>query len=301
VTGATLMSVPRVSFTDWEFQPTVLAGLAVILAVYALALRGGWLRRDDDLRAWSLGPRRRAAIFGLGLAIWLVALCSPIDTISDNYLLWVHMIQHILLMMVAPPLLVLGVAGAPSPPARFLPRLRRLWTGVTRPIPAYFIFNADLLVWHWPAFYDATLANENLHTFEHLTFMFAGVVLWWAVIDPLRGPAIKPISSVARILLLALSGLPSTVLGLLFAIAPAPFYSFYALAPRLWGMSALTDQQLAGVVMLVAGVLVGFAGISAVFLHMLGSPEADELALHTELPGAAGPSGVRPVANAGSR
>jgi cytochrome c oxidase assembly factor CtaG len=104
-----------------------------------------------------------------------------------------------------------------------------------------------------------------------------------------------------KILLLALSGVPSTVLGLLFAVAPAPFYSFYARAPRLWGISALTDQQLAGVTMLIAGVLIGFAGISAVFLRMVGSPEADELALHGELAVRPPAAVADPVTSSGAR
>lgn len=276
------MTPPSVSLTDWDWEPTILAGVAAACLLYALAMRRGWLRRDDDLRPWSLTPATRALLFYTGVLVCFLALCSPIDPISDQYLLWVHMVQHMLLMMVAPPLLVLGVAGAPSPPPGFVPRLRRLWTAVTRPLPAFFLFSLDLVVWHWPALYDATLYNEGLHAFEHLTFMAAGLVLWWPVVDPIRGEGITPVGPMRKIVLLALSGIPSTVVGLLFSLASGPFYSFYATAPRLWGISALTDQQIAGVVMLVSGTVVGFLGITAVFLRMLSSPEEDERILEAE-------------------
>jgi putative membrane protein len=277
------LPAPSVSPADWSLDPSILAGIGVACALYVLAMRRGWLRHDDDTSAWSLSPATRSLCFFAGVLICFVALCSPIDAISDQYLLSVHMLQHMLLMMVAPPLVVLGLAGAPPPPARFLPRLRRVWTGVTRPLPAFFLFNLDLLVWHWPAFYDATLYNEALHAFEHLTFIAVGLVLWWPVVDPIRGEGTTPVAPLHKIALLALSGVPSTVLGLLFALASQPFYSFYVKAPRLWGLSALTDQQIAGVVMLVSGVVVGFLGITAVFLRMLRSPEDDERALEEEL------------------
>jgi putative membrane protein len=275
--------VASFSFTDWNWDPTILASLLLACFGYALAMRRGWLRPDDDLRPWGLTSSTRALLYYLGVGVLFIALCSPIDLISDLYLLSVHMVQHVLLMMVAPPLLVLGVAGAAPPPATFLPRLRRLWTAVTRPLPVFFLFNADLLVWHYPPFYDATLYSNGLHAFEHITFIAAGLALWWAMVDPQRGSAERPVAPLHKIFLLAVSGLPPTVLGLLFAFAQQPFYSFYVLAPRLWGLSALTDQQIAGMVMLVAAVLVGFVGITVVFLRMLGNPEDDELALDAEL------------------
>ena len=157
------MTAPSVSFTDWDWEPTILAGIAAACLLYALAMRRGWLRRDDDLRPWSLTPATRALLFYTGVLICFLALCSPIDPISDQYLLSVHMLQHMLLMMVAPPLLVLGVAGAPSPPPGFAPRLAPLLDRGDPTAPAFFLFNLDLVVWHWPAFYDATLYNEGLH------------------------------------------------------------------------------------------------------------------------------------------
>lgn len=277
------MPAPSVSLTDWSWDPSILATIGAACALYGVAVRRGWLGRDDDLSAWRMTPRLRAGSFAVGVLVCWIALESPIDEVSDQYLLWMHMVQHMLLMMVVPPLLILGVAGAASPPATLLAPLRRAWRTLTRPWVAFFVFTAILLVWHWPAFYDATLLNETLHAFEHLTFILAGLVLWWPVVDPIRPGGRANLQALPKIFLLGLAGVPSTVLGLIFALARGPYYTFYAGAPRLWATSALVDQQVAGAVMLVLNNLAGFIGITVIFLRMFSSPEEDELVLDREL------------------
>ena len=277
------MPAPSVSLTDWAWDPSILAAITAVCALYVLAMRRGWLGRGDDLSPWGLTPRLRAGSFAIAVLVCWVALESPIDAISDRYLLWMHMVQHMLLMMVAPPLLILGVAGTAPPVAPLLAPLRRAWRALTRPWAAFFVFTAILLVWHWPAFYDATLRNETLHAVEHLTFIVAGLVLWWPVIDPVRPGGRANLAALPKIFLLGLAGVPSTVLGLIFALANGPYYDFYARAPRLWGTSALVDQQVAGAVMLVLNNLAGFIGITVIFLRMFSSPEEDERAVEREL------------------
>jgi putative membrane protein len=262
---------------DWTFEPTVTLGLVALVAAYVIAVRRGRLRRDDDVSPWLGSPRWRAWMFGLGVLTAFLALESPVDTGGDNYLLSLHMVQHLVLMMVSPPLVLLGICGMRPPDPARAPGLRRLWTAITRPLPATVLFNAVLLVWHIPTLYDTTLRNEAAHIVEHITFIAVGVVLWWAVVDPIRGEGTTPISPFQKIAALAVAGVPPTVLGLIFSVASNPFYEFYARAPRLWGLSPVTDQQVAGVVMFGLGNLIYFAAISVIFWRILGNPADDDI------------------------
>ncbi len=262
---------------DWTFEPTVTLGLAALVAAYVIAVRRGRLRRDDDVSPWLGSSRWRPWLFGLGVLSAFLALESPVDTGGDNYLLSLHMVQHLVLMMVSPPLVLLGICGMRPPDPTRAPVARRLWTAITRPLPATVLFNAVLLVWHIPTLYDATLRKETLHIVEHITFIAVGVVLWWAVVDPIRGGSTAPVSPFQKIAALAVAGVPPTVLGLIFSVASNPFYEFYARAPRLWGLSPVTDQQIAGVVMFGLGNLIYFAAISVIFWRILGNPADDDI------------------------
>jgi len=262
---------------DWTFEPTVTLGLLALVAAYVVAVRRRRLRDDDDVSPWLSSPRWRPWLFGAGVLSGFVALESPIDTGGDNYLLTLHMVQHLVLMMVSPPLVLLGVCGARPPAPTVAPRLRRAWTAITRPWPATILFNVVLLVWHLPALYDTTLRHETLHILEHLTFIGVGVVFWWPIVDPVRGEGTRPVGPFHKIAALSLAGVPPTVLGLIFSLGSTAFYEFYARAPRLWGLSPVTDQQIAGVVMFGLGNLVYFAAISVILWRLFDEHADDEI------------------------
>lgn len=270
------MEQAHLSLSDWGWEPSILLGLAAVSFAYFLAVRRGLLRDDDDTTPWFRRATLRPWFFGAGIVSAFVALQSPIDTGGDEYLLSLHMVQHLILMMVSPPLVLLGIAGMRPPPATVAPRLRAVWGFVTLPWPATFIFNAVLLIWHIPSWYDATLTTEWLHVIEHLTFIAVGVIFWWPVVDPMRVHHGRPVSPFVKIAMLVLAGIPPTVLGFLFCLVGTPVYDFYARAPRLWGMSAVLDQQVAGVIMFGLGNVVYFVAISIVFLRLLANPADDE-------------------------
>ncbi|MEO8898449.1 MAG: cytochrome c oxidase assembly protein [Candidatus Dormibacter sp.] len=276
------MEVAHLGLGDWTWEPTVLLGIAALVAAYVLAWRRGLLSDDDDVSPWFSSPRTRRWYFAAGVLVGFVALTSPVDTGGDRYLFSLHMVQHLLLMMVAPPLCILGIAAVrgvrlPGPPGP----LRRAFATLVHPWAATLIFSTVLLVWHIPALYDATLTTEPIHVFEHLSFIAVGVIFWWPIVDPARGRDTQRwVSPFAKIAMLVASGIPPTVLGLIFTIAPHPFYDFYVRAPRLWGLSAVADQQLAGVVMFGAGNLIYFAAVVAVFWRVFGDPARDEEEAH---------------------
>jgi putative membrane protein len=250
---------------DWSLEPTVLGGLALLGGAYvALAAR-----------APAAPPSRATPVwYGLGLATLFVALQSPIDVGGDRYLFSLHMLQHVMLAMVAPPLLLLGLAGL---------HLRRVapacWGIMVHPWLAAILFNTVLLVWHLPQLYDATLRNGPLHVLEHLTFFLTGLLFWWPLISPVRATDAAPLSALAKIAYLLFTGIPPTILGLLFAVAPRAYYPFYVAAPRLWGLAPVDDQQIAGLVMFGLGGMIYVAAMAVLFLQFAieAEPETEML------------------------
>jgi putative membrane protein len=247
-----------------------------VAAGYIIAMRRGTIGPNDDVTPWFRHPSLRPVFFSAGLLIAFIALESPIDKGGDSYLFSLHMVQHMLLMMVAPPLLLLGIAGARPALRDRHTTLRTVWWAITRPWTAVIIFNAVLLLWHIPSLYDTTLTTVPVHIVEHLSFIGAGVIVWWPVVDPIRDARTVTVSPLTKIAALSLAGIPPTVLGIVFALASAPLYSFYVQAPRLWGVSALTDQQYGGVIMLGVGNIVYFIAIIVVFMRLFSDPARDE-------------------------
>jgi putative membrane protein len=207
----------------------------------------------------------RAASFYAGLAVIVLALDSPIDYYAGQ-LFWVHMIQHILLLTVAPPLFLLG---RPWPRMwRVLPLRTRTAVGRTiarsrftapvrslaRPLPAWILFNATVVLWHIPVAYNATLTSNLIHQCEHAMFFFFGLLFWARVIDP--GPLRPRLVWPMRIVYALGAMIVGWVLAIALVLVPHPLYAHYAsLAHRPGGISALTDQQIAGGVMWVPGSL----------------------------------------------
>jgi cytochrome c oxidase assembly factor CtaG len=132
------------------------------------------------------------------------------------------------------------------------PPLSWVWAFCCYPAVALILFNGDIYAWHLPALYDATLSNEGIHILEHLTFMVAGLFVWWPVLSPILS---ERQTYPLQVLYLFANGMFMMVLGIIFTFAPNPLYSPYASAPRLWGISAETDQQIGGLIMWYPGNL----------------------------------------------
>lgn len=245
---------------SWSFDPTITFGL---IAAAILYWRGwSFLNRAAPKRF----PTWRLWCFLSGLAALWAALFSPLDAFS-GFLLSAHMVQHLLLMLVAPPLVLLGapmlplLRGLPRKFARdgvgpFLvwPALRRVGSFITHPLTCWIVAAVTLFIWHLPAAFDLTLRSRPWHKAEHACFFAASLLFWWPVILPFPARARWPRWSLPLYLLAA--DLLNTALSAILTFSDHALYARYLEVPRLFGTTALTDQSCAGVIMWVPGSLV---------------------------------------------
>ncbi len=224
-------------------------GTAALAAGYVWHFRG----QRGGATGWS--PRARVN-FAAGLLFLLLSLESPIDVGGDRYLFSLHMLQHVILAMVVPPLLLLGLPEG----WRAFDRIRLSALG------ANILFNGVLTFWHFPSLYEATLTNEILHVLEHLTFLATGMLFWWPVLASARSRA--ALSTIGKIAYLGFAGVPPTILGLAFILSRNVIYPFYAAAERVTPLSPLDDQLLAGLVMFGLGNIIYFSAISIIFFRL---------------------------------
>jgi len=230
-------------------EPAALLAVLLLGAVYARGVFTLWSRAGADhvVRRWW-----QAACFGGGSLAILVALESPVDTLSQD-LFAVHMVQHLLLIVVAAPLVVLSAPVAPvlwaMPEAsrRTVARWWRTTAPFTRPAVAFAAHSLALWLWHVPNLYEAAIRSRGTHIFEHLTFLITAVLFWWGVIH--RTHRDKGVG-VLYVFCLALQ---STFLGALLTFSPRPWYSAHLATALAWGLTPLEDQQLAGLIMWVPG------------------------------------------------
>lgn len=245
---------PRWSWllTQWDLEPSVIIGLLAVSAWY-LYLCGYRLRLTTGV---SRGAGRRVgtgvqlALFFTSIAALGLALLSPLDYISDEYLFSAHMIQHLVLAALFPPLFLLSLPEEIVAPIFRKPGITKICRWITFPAVAFLIFNVDVTIWHLPTLYDLTLRSESVHIFEHMTFIVAGVIVWWPVLSPIRS---QRLGFGLQELYLFANLFPMMALGIFFSFWQYPLYTPYVTAPRLWGISALTDQQLGGLIMWMPG------------------------------------------------
>jgi len=249
------------AWTRWELHPSVLIGLALLGGLYVFL--GG-----------LAAPRRQVAAFGGALLVLFAALNGPLHDLSDRYLFSAHMVQHLALTLLFPPLLLYGT---PAWVIRSLLRsaaLARFGRLVTRPLVAAVSFTAPIVLWHVPVFYEAALRNHDLHVAQHLVFLVTAVVMWWPVLSPV--PELPRAAYPAQMLYLFLLGIPMSVTGALITLSDRVLYPFYAAAPRVWDLPPLVDQQIGGLIMWVAGGLVLWAAMTVVWFRWSAREERGE-------------------------
>jgi cytochrome c oxidase assembly factor CtaG len=257
--------------TQWNWDPTIVVGTALVVGFYLYGV--GPLRRKYRLADGV--SRARVFTFLLGVFCMFLALVSPLDELGDSYLFSAHMLQHLCLTTVGPPLLLLGTPGwllRPLIRRRGVLQLARI---LTYPALAFFLFNADFWLWHAPPLYNATLENQSIHILEHLTFIACGLLFWWPIFSPLE--ELPRLSIGGQLLYIFLSGMPTVALGAGLTFLP-PLYAPYLAAPRVWGISAATDQQLGGLIMWIPVNLLSIVIISLLFIRWMQRQDARQRA-----------------------
>ncbi|MGH2385506.1 MAG: cytochrome c oxidase assembly protein [Candidatus Limnocylindria bacterium] len=249
---------------QWTFDPLALLGLVVTAAVYLWAVR-----RVNATHPANLQPAYRSWLFLGGLAAIGVALVSPIEA-YEGVLFSVHMVQHMLLELVAAPLLLAGApitlalrAARPSARKRLLSMLQsRIVHVISFPVVAWVLFAAVNWGWHFSVLYDDALENVALHYVQHATFLGAALLFWWPVIgaDPSPWRLPHPV----RLLYLFLAMPQNSFLGVALMSASTVLYPHYVTNMRDWGMSPVDDQALGGVIMWVVGDVAFLAGMMIV-------------------------------------
>lgn len=232
----------KLFLSTWDFHPTVVIGCLLLWAIYLIPVRGKFNRKTIN--------------YSLGVLVIFLALVSPVDDLGDDYLFSAHMLQHMMLGMIAPVLLVAGIPTSFVKAWFKVPLVARLEKIFSYPPLTLIVANATFWVWHLPYLYNLTLANETVHIFEHLLFLITGVMLWWPVFKPIPEGRLRPMPAIVY---MAISAFISTILGIIFTISDTPYYEGYAhpddelgalkLIREDWGLTQLADQKLGGAIM----------------------------------------------------
>jgi putative membrane protein len=264
VERAALSFQAPVSPYAWQWEHALVP--AVLATIYLLF--AGPLRQRIDATAEF--PRARMQVFMVGVLVLFASVATPLDTLS-GYLLTAHMIQHLLMTLIVPPLLLLGTPAWMLRPLLALPLVRPIMRVLTHPVTAFLLFNLVFSAWHAPVLYNLALQDDTVHILEHVLFLATATLTWWPVFSP--NAELPRLSEPAQLLYLFFESLPPTILGALITFAGTPLYPEYVSAPRLWGLSVMLDQQIAGLIMWIPGALVYFTVLTVVFFRWLNRDE----------------------------
>jgi putative membrane protein len=239
------------TFAALEALPSLIAGFLYAKRASTLAARG------RPVPVW------RQVCFAAGLLTILVAVLPPLGTLADDLVIG-HMVEHLLLADIAALLLVLGLTGPLLQPLLGLPILRHLQF-LVNPLVAFPLWAVDLYFWHIPALYDAAYGGAAVHALEHTMFIFCGCVMWMALLGPLPRPAWFTNGwKLGYAIAVRFTGV---VLGNILMWSGTVFYTQYAKGEADWGISALTDQSTAGVIMMVEGTFVSLGIFAWLFFR----------------------------------
>ena len=263
------MTTTKLMMTAWEFEWSINVGCAAMLFAYFWKVRAvAWQR----------------LCFVLGVLVLLLSLESPLDALGDDYLFSAHMAQHLLLILIVPPLLLFGISQTS---ARAWLRVRSIAAAervLGRPVVAWFTAITVMTLWHVPVFYNFALAHEGVHVLQHLSFLVTATMFWWPVFHPLPERRM-PIG--VSIFYLFAAVVENSALGIIITFMQVGHYPAYlhphdeygalTLIRHTWGLSAVDDQRLGGLLMWIPGCSVYFVAILGLLAHWYSQPDLDDV------------------------
>jgi putative membrane protein len=263
----TEMTTGRLLLSAWDFEWSINLGSAAALCLYFWKIDAG---------------RWQRILFAAGILVLVLSLESPLDPLGDDYLFSAHMAQHLLLILIVPPLLLLGIS---EPAARKLLRVSAIGKAeriLGRPVVAWFAAIAVMTLWHVPVFYNFALAHEAVHVFQHLSFLVTATMFWWPVLHPIADRRLKP--GVAVLYLFAAAA-ENSALGIILTFMRVGHYPAYLhpdddygalhLIRNVWQISPASDQRLGGLLMWIPGCSIYFIAILGILAHWYAQPDGD--------------------------
>jgi putative membrane protein len=250
---ALLHPIVTLNWWRWSIHPSTAVGIAALGALYLWAAHR--LRQQPTLT--------QKIYFFAGLLVMFASLNGPVHDLSDDYLFSAHMVQHLLLTLAMPPLLLAGVPGwmlrplvnrrGVAPVARFF----------TRAPITFVTFNLVIAAWHLPPLYNSAMAHHNIHILEHLMFMAAAVLMWWPLASQL--PELPRLAYPGQMLYSFLMSIPMSIIAVYIAMSDHVLYPAYSAAPRILPLSPLEDQLLGALIMWIPGGLIFMIIMTVVF------------------------------------
>jgi putative membrane protein len=259
-----------VSLPTWQAHPDVWLLIALFAVGYAVAINRLGPRLVPAGR--PVVTRFQVCSFSAGLLALWVASDWPIHDVAERYLFSVHMVQHVAYSIVAAPLLLIGT---PTWLARWLLSPRWLLAGVrwaSRLVPATILFNLVVIVMHTPIVVNAALEHAILHFAVHTLIFLSSIIVWMPLLSPL--PEVPRLPPLGRMLFLFLQSIVPTIPASFLTFGAHPLYRFYAHVPRLWGISAISDMQVAGVIMKIGVGFTLWVIIAILFFRWYSAEEA---------------------------
>lgn len=280
---------------SFTLHPSTVIGLTALGALWFWRARQGPSALDRQA-ALPLPPRARGdaltgtpaadaeldgptaaqrVAFVHALLLIFFTLNGPLHDLSDYYLFSAHMVQHLILTLVVPPLLLYATPGWMLRPLLRVPALGRLARTLTGPAATFLCFNVVLAVWHLPPMYNAALQFHAVHIVQHLMFIATAVLMWWPLMS--RVAELPRLAFPGQMLFCFLMVIPMSVVSIYIVMADALLYPAYAIAPRLWGISPLADQHYGGLIMWIPGGLFFYGVMTVVFFKWSNRDAEDQL------------------------
>jgi putative membrane protein len=256
---------------QWDFHESIFLGTVAAVVLYTLGVT--YWRKKYNLSPTPVSTRQAVTFYG-SMVLMYLSLDGPLHHLADELSFAMHMVQHLLLQMVWAPLFILGLPGWLIKPLVQKDWVKRLGRTLTRPLYASLLFQGCIWIWHFPPVYELALTNHPFHIAEHLLFMATAVIFWWVIFSPIEETP-RPTHG-WQMMFLLLNLAPMKALGLIITVHNDLLYTFYAVQPRLWGLTPVGDQRAGGLLMWVVGGLPLWAALAYVFWHLRRNAEPEK-------------------------